>query len=288
MAPSTLLDRPRVHTLVVSESERQLRAGISRWIDDELTVGAKVLYTGWLDPGGTVERHWIAGPAGPQGARRALGTGQLEFVDIEAVIEETRGGADALLELQLGGVHAALDDGWDRIAMSAESAHRPMVEGEGDQVRRHESGLTDLVADAPVTILCQLAVGEEKDAAIRASVGVHHRDLVDDSWSAGEVDGAWLVAGELDAHVARRFAAGLRGALADDASRGGDPELHVDLGRVEFMDVTCVRMVALAARSLEGSPGARLVLHRPSRLVRRLVDAVGRPPTLLVAGEDTR
>jgi anti-anti-sigma factor len=155
-------------------------------------------------------------------------------------------------------------------------------------VRRHESGLTDLVADAAVPVLCQLAVGEEKDAAIGETIRAHHRDLVDDAWSAAEVDGAWFVAGELDAHVARRFAAGLRGALADDASRGGDPELHVDLGRVEFMDATCVRMVALAARSMEGSPGARIVLHRPSRLVRRLVDAVGRPAALLVAGGDAR
>ncbi len=289
MAPSTLSDRPRLHTLLVSESDRQRRAGVARWVDDELAAGAKVLYTGRLDPGGTVERHWIAGPGGPRGARQALASGQLEFVDIVAALEATGGAADELLALQRGGVRAALDDGWNRVAMSAESPRRPMGEGEAEQLRRHEAGITDIVAEGPVTALCQLDVGEENDAAIWETVGAHHRDLVDGSWSASEVDGAWLVAGELDAHVARRFAAGLRAALADDASRGGDPQLHVDLGRVEFMDVTCVQMVELAARSLEGAdPAARIVLHRPSRLIRRLVEAVGRPRTLLVAGEDGR
>jgi anti-anti-sigma regulatory factor len=288
VAPSTLLDRPRVHTLLVGESDGRRRAGVARWIDDELAVGAKVLYTGRLDPGSTVERHWIAGPDGPRGARAALSTGQLEFLDIEAMLEATGGAADALLTRRRGGVDAALDGGWGRIAMSAESPHRPMAEGEAEQLRRHEAGITDIVADAPVTVLCQLAVGEENHAAIAETVGAHHRDLVDDTWSAGEVDGAWVVAGELDAHVAHRFAAGLRGALADDVSRGGDPELHIDLGQVEFMDVACVQVVGLAARNLEGSPAARIVLHRPSRLVRRLVDAVGRPRTLLVAGGDPR
>ena len=47
-------------------------------------IAAKVsLISPALDPGSTVERHWIAGPDGPRGACAALGTGQLEFLDIE-------------------------------------------------------------------------------------------------------------------------------------------------------------------------------------------------------------
>lgn len=288
MAASALIDRPRLHTLLVSETDRHHRAGVSQWVDDELGAGAKVLYTGHLDHGG-VDRHWLVGPDGPRSARSALASGQLEIVEMAAVVARTGGLADALLALQRGGVETALGAGWDRVAMSAESPRRPMGDGEAEELRRHEAGLTDLVAEWPVTTLCQLAVGEENESAIWETVGAHHRDLVDGAWSAGEVDGAWLVAGELDAHVARRFAAGLHAALTDDAPRGGDPELHIDLGRVEFMDVTCVRMVELAARGLESSErGARIVLHRPSRLVRRLVEAVGRPRTLVVTGQDGR
>lgn len=217
MTPApTLVDRPRVHTLLVSESGRHLRTGVARWLDDELTAGAKVLYKGWLDHG-TVERHWLVGPRGPRAARAALATGQLAFLDIPGVVERTGGSADGLLALHREEIDAALAEGWSRVALSGESPRRPMADGEAEQLRRHEAGLTDLVAAGPVTTLCQLSVGEENDTAVWETVGAHHRDLVDGAWSASEVDGAWLVAGELDAHVARRFAAALHATVSDDA-----------------------------------------------------------------------
>ena len=272
------------HMLLVSESEVHRRAGVTRWLARQLSAGAKVVYTGRLPAGGSAaEQHWLAGPSGPRGTREALASGQLVFVDLPTVLERTGGRADDLLQMQADAVLHALDEGWPRVAMSAESPHRAMAEGEAAELVAHERGLGALVDELPLRALCQLAADSESGSAVWETVGVHHSDLIDETWSATTVDGVWIPSGELGPHVARRFGAGLHAALEEAERRDPCPDdLHVDLSQVEFLDPACARLLLLTARSTTG--GARVVLHGPSRAVRRLVDNVeerGRPRTLV-------
>lgn len=282
---------PGAHTLLVSESEVHRRAGVTRWLARQLGAGAKVIYTGRLPAAGSSgEKHWLTGPSGPRGTHEALSSGQLVLVDLEAVVAETGGRAIELLQMQADATLHALDEGWPRVALSAESAHRAMDEGEAEQIVAHERGLGNLVDELPLRALCQLAADTEKDTAVWEVVGVHHSDLVDETWSATTIDGVWTPAGDLGPHVARRFGAGLHAALVEAEQRHPHPDdLHVDLADVDFLDVACARLLLLTARSTTG--GARVVLHHPSRAVRRLVDDVeerGRPRTLIWADTDGR
>lgn len=274
------------HALLVSDTDAHRRAGVTRWVAGELAAGAKVIYSGRLPAGATsLEQHWLTGPTGPRGGREALATGQLQLLDIGAIIEHTGGRAVELLDLQAGAAVAALEQGWPRVAMSAESPQRAMREGEAAELATHERGLGELTGDLPLRALCQLAVPEEKDAAVWETVAAHHTDLVDEGWSATTVGRTWIPVGDLDAHVARRFGAGLHAALEETeraTAPGVRPDLHVDLSHVTFLDVACARLLTLTARS--AGRGAQVVLHRPSRTARRLVDAVddsGRPRNLV-------
>lgn len=281
---------PGDHTLLVSETELHRRAGVGRWVTAELSGGAKVIYIGRLPIGAsTADTHWLAGPSGPRVTREALGSGQMVFVDLPTVLARTGGRAAELLALQSDAVRVALDEGWERVSMSAESPYRPVADGGVEELLAHERGLGDLVEKLPLRALCQLAADTEDDRAVWATVGVHHSDLVDETWSATTVRGVWTPVGELDAHVAQRFGAGLHAALEEAERRHPHPDdLHVDLEGVEFLDVACARLILLTARST--APEARVVLHRPSRAVRRLIDDVeerGRPRTLVWADATT-
>jgi anti-anti-sigma regulatory factor len=61
-----------------------------------------------------------------------------------------------------------------------------------------------------------------------------------------------------------------------------DDDLHVDLGQLRFIDVTATRMLVDAARRLD--PPARVVLHDPPRVLRRILDLVwSRDRTITIA-----
>ena len=59
-------------------------------------------------------------------------------------------------------------------------------------------------------------------------------------------------------------------ALSGHAAAGDD--LHLELGQLRFIDVTATRMLVDAARRLD--PPARVVLHDPPRVLRRMLDLV--------------
>ena len=70
------------HTLNVADAVDQGRRGTASWVERELAHGSKVFYKGWLPDGRRPDQHWLTGPAGPRGARDALVSGQMEFLDI--------------------------------------------------------------------------------------------------------------------------------------------------------------------------------------------------------------
>lgn len=80
-------------------------------------------------------------------------------------------------------------------------------------------------------------------------------------------DGRVVVTGEIDAHTAPALAAALEPHLA-----AGDVDL--DLRAVDFMDSSGLR-VLIDAHQRCVATGSRLVLHEPSRSVRRIIEVSG-------------
>lgn len=256
----------------------------ARWVAKELTRGAKVYYKGWLPRGAQPHDHWIAGPNGAAGAGAAVASGQLEFRDFPSVIELCGGTTHGLFQLQTAECKRAMDEGWPTVAMSQESAHRPMVDDdEAVEFTAQERGYDTLTERWPLSTLCQLTVAEENDAAARESAAVHYREITDVHWSSSFYDGRWQPRGVLDAHVAQRFGAALYGALHDARVSADDPDLHVDLAAVESMDFACAQILMLHARSV--SREQRIVLHRATDFLRHLVIAAGRPRTMVFDDE---
>jgi anti-anti-sigma regulatory factor len=267
------------HTLLVADSVQHGRRRAASWVERELVGGAKVYYKGWLAEGQRADQHWITGPAGPRGAREALATGQLEFLDIPTVVARTGGAADAVSGLFRGEVERALDDRWPTVALTNESPRLTL--GDEDVLSAYtswEAGFDVLAERRPVRVLCQLSVPDETENSVWETVAVHHRSLVDGVWSAGGGARDWQPRGDLDAHVARRFGAAVHGALRSARTHEDGPDLHLDLSAVDFMDVSCAQILMLAARS--APPDQHMVLHGGPRFLRRLFDAVGRPASV--------
>ncbi|MHC1561654.1 STAS domain-containing protein [Actinomycetospora sp. C-140] len=265
------------HTLLVADAVEQGRRGTASWVERELALGSKVYYKGWLPDG---QQHWLSGPAGPRGARDAFASGQLEFLDFPTLVERSGATSAGVLAVYQDEVERAFDDLWPTVAMTQESPELPMADDAHlvSEYATWESGFDTLTAEWPVRMLCQLSVPAESERAMWETVAVHHRDLVDGVWSAGDDDGRWRPRGDLDAHVSRRFGAAVHGALRAAREREGCSDLHVDLAAVDFMDVSCAEILMLAARSAPTEQ--HIVLHNGPRFLRRLFDAVGRPPSV--------
>ena len=118
-----------------------------------------------------------------------------------------------------------------------------------------------VLGNVTLTVECWSETGFEPTAA-------HHYEFH---------DGRWRIHGDLDAHVASRFGGALAGALRDKVT--GD-DLHIDLAEVGFVDVACAQLLVHAARAEPES--RRVVLHEPPRLLRRLLDVLQRPVSLVV------
>lgn len=275
--------RGGAHGLLVAETDRESRVGTSAWLENQLATGSKVYYKGWLEEGPESGRPWIAGPGGPPRAAHALSTGQMEFLDFPTVVQRCGGSTEGLYALLRGEVERGLDEGWPRIAMSQESARRPMADDdEASEFARQEAAYDDLAARWPLTTLCQLTLDAENDAAAWETAAIHHHLIVDPQWSCRLDDGYWRLGGTIDAHVTPRFGAALFGALRAARSDGHDADLHIDLGDVEFLDLAFAQTLFLTARSV--SRHQHVVLHGVSPFALRVLDAVGRPPSVLLGG----
>ncbi len=81
-------------------------------------------------------------------------------------------------------------------------------------------------------------------------------------------DDGLALAGELDAHTAPRL------ALQLAELPPGDGDIVLDIGRVEFMDSSGLRVV-IEAHQRASDAGRRLVLRHPTAAVNRLLEISG-------------
>lgn len=270
----------RAHTLLWAHTDA-LRRGAAAWVDHELASGSKVYYKGWLPDDRLDRDHWLLADPARSTTADALRRGQLEVMGFPAVIERCGGTTEGLHRLQEQELRAALGSGWSTVAMTQETTYRELgTDAEIAEFTAQEHGYDRLARLWPLNTLCQLWVDVEREVAITESLAVHHRDLVGQAWSTSTVAGRWHVVGELDLAERGRFRAALRGHL--DVSRR---DVHLDLGRVTFMDASCAQVLVEA--SDHRGVGARFVLHRTPPLVAELLALVGAGPGVTVlSGSD--
>lgn len=295
MPSSTATRDPRVrprrqgaHGLLLADTDRERRVGAAAWVDRQLRTGAKVYYKGWLTDGDDdPQNHWLLGRGGAPTARDASESGQLEIVGFPEVVARCGGTTEGLHALLSGEVERAVRQGFARVAMSQESARRPMVdEAEAAEFAAQESAYDDLARRWPLTTLCQHNVAEENAAATWESAALHHHQLLDPQWSASLSRRRWYLRGTLDAHVTERFGAALYGALREAHAAGDGPDLHVDLSGVEFADLAFAQTLFLTAHSVAAEQ--RVVLHGASAFLHRLFETVGRPRSVLLVADGDR
>ncbi|MCD2192051.1 STAS domain-containing protein [Actinomycetospora endophytica] len=279
-----LVERPEVHSLLVSETTPDQRVGAAAWVDEQLAAGAKVFYKSRPCDWGGDDPRWLVGPAGSSCARWAFRTGQLEIRDFAEVIDLAGGTTRGLRELQAAEVARGLDEGWPRLAMSQESASRPLADdAEIAEYAEQEAGYDELARRWPLTTLCQLTLAHESSPAAWEIAGLHSGDIVDHQWSAAWSDGRWHVRGELDVTVVGRFSAALDGALRQCLHSEDDPTLRIDASGIEFLDVGSAQSLMLAGYA--AARRQRIVVHGARDSVRNVVTAVGRPPSLSFTAE---
>lgn len=291
---ATARDRPVLprrdgaHGLLVADTDRERRVGTAAWVDRQLADGAKVYYKGWLDDGEDPRDHWITGRGGAPSARAALATGQLEIMGFPEVVSICGGTTEGLHRLLHREVEQAITgQGWGRVALSQESARRPMAdEAEAAEFAAQESAYDDLARAWPVTTLCQLTLADENVAAIWESAALHHHQILDPQWSAATSQRRWWLRGTIDAHVTERFGAALYGALREALDAADGPDLHIDLSGVEFADLAFVQTLFLSARAVIAHQ--RVVLHGCPPFLASVLDTVGRPRSVLLVEESGR
>lgn len=265
------------HALLISDTLPDQRARAASWVDGQLAGGAKVYYKGRV--GDDPSDGWLAGPGGERRAREALRTGQLEVVDFAEVIRRTDGTSAGFDALRTDEVRRGLDEGWSRVAMSQESPGLALAdEAEARDYAEQEAGFDGMATRWPVTTLCQLTTVQESSAGAWEAAAVHSHGIVADRWGSWVEDGRWCLHGDLDVHVVPRFGAALHGAQRRQLREGGDPDLHVDVSAVDFLDVAGAQSLMLAARAT--AHRQRIVLHGARPPVRDVVVALGRPPSV--------
>ncbi len=196
-------------------------------------------------------------------------TGQLTLLSMGPA----RGMAgEQLLDEQMGTVRRAADDavaaGYERLRLAAESAHP--IQGRTDAVRFVQSELVmdELVARAPVVLLCGYD-GRYVDHRAAAALAFVHPLRQRSTFGAGsglyadpkDIE-TWRVHGELDLASREVFAIAL-----DALPVRGD--LHLKLDELDFIDVGGVHALAELAERI--SP-RRLVLHDPPTALLRIVE----------------
>ena len=120
---------------------------------------------------------------------------------------------------------------------------------------------TKLVSDLAQRLRSQVArpfpvlpCGSMSETAARLDITTH--------------DDGLALAGELDAHTAPRL------ALQLAELPPGDGDIVLDIGRVEFMDSSGLRVV-IEAHQRASDAGRRLVLRHPTAAVNRLLEISG-------------
>ncbi|MFJ1709345.1 MEDS domain-containing protein [Kitasatospora sp. NPDC088346] len=221
---------------------------------------------------------WMVSPgedtAGP--VRAFVADGEL-FGDLVLVLGDAQGATSApeswesLISEVSEGAERASRQGFRALRVLADLSALPPDDTRPEILARHELRLDALAADSGAILVCAYARRALTPDAAHQAAGVHPHHLGPASLGPAfrlfsSASDRWSVSGIVDTEGADAF----RTALAEALSL--HPVLHLECGRLEFMDSAGLTALALAAR---GHSGRRIVLHQANETVRRSWSLLG-------------
>jgi anti-anti-sigma factor len=268
------------HACSVLDSDRGARAVLRTYIRQGLQSDRRVIC--FLEP--RTIRSLFDGPGAAlvEAARR----GQLLVRDsAEVYLDGGPIDPDRMLSALSRTVDDALGDGFAGVSI-AEDVNWPGQMSGVERLVEYERQVDEVLAERPAHALCLYDWRRLPDDLLDEALATHRYvagKLPVPSPSRFRVlpqpDGSFRLAGELDIAEADLLA-----EVLDRSSSGAD-QVDLDLGDLRFIDVAGMR--ALCRPALRGT--ARVVLHRPGRLVRKvleLLDVEGIPGVLVHDTED--
>jgi anti-anti-sigma factor len=257
------------HLLLVHDSERQRRAGVSAWVRRGLELGAKILYI--ERPDEPVERSLMGVlRADEVRADAAVDRGQLEIVPA--------GDEAYSQEFQTQAIHDGLAMGYPTVRLSgeAETAWSVMSPAAHADV---EWATDDLCQRLPVSILCQYSGGMTQ-ATLQTVCAMHTGGVRQTLLHTSPLPGGIALVGEVDVSNEAILRSSLMAACSAGIGRGA---FVVDLRGLDFLDVSGAKAL-LAATSAHRSNGGKVLLRaaRPQvDRILRLLDVHRAPGTVL-------
>lgn len=257
------------HLLLVHDSERQRRAGVSAWVRRGLELGAKIFYIERADE--PVERSLMGVLRADEiRADVVVGRGQLEIVPA--------GDEAYSQEFLTQAIHDGLAAGYPTVRLSgeADTAWSVMSPAAHADV---EWATDDLCQRLPVSILCQYSAGMTQ-ATMQTVCAMHTGGVRETLLHTSPLPGGIALAGEVDVSNEAIMRSSLMAARSAGIGRGA---FVVDLRELDFLDVSGAKAL-LAATSAHRSNDGKILLRaaRPQvDRILRLLD-VHRAPGILL------
>lgn len=260
----------RAHALLVHADEQRRRDQVADWLTRALTSGEKVLYK----PARTAvevtsEQSWIIESGCVSGAAEARASGQLDLIDPAGIFEATGGMHRALLDYHILLIEQAMDEGYPRVAMSAEAPALHAMAPDSVELLELERGINQLTQRYPMHALCQYDVSTVDPGFLGQMVQLHYRNITDAIWRVRWQDGRLHFRGELDASNRERFTMVLDSIIGE--TEGGD--LHLDLAGLRFIDTDSATVII--DRAARMSEVATVVVYSPSATLRQILATLG-------------
>jgi anti-anti-sigma factor len=276
-AVKSVVDGSSRHTLQLHSTPYGWGTKLVSWLDAAWVRGDKVLVEHAPGAAPDVRRGMVR--AGLDVARP--GHGRVELVDARVLGARCGGRAERWYEWHAEYAGQAVRDGYAGLAMIVDGSVMRELAAERVGPTDHERDIGRLVTEHPIRAVCCYHL--RTDHTVPPDVLVtHHRDLLDEGWSARVLGGELRVRGEIDASNADRLYQVLRAAR----DRG---ITVVNLSELTFAAAAGVRAFAEAAESL--APDQELILVKVAPALARIFRLTGydlQPGLRLVPRADNR
>jgi len=246
------------HLLLIHHTEQERRAGVATWVRCGLELGEKILY---IEPPDEPATRTLVSVLAEQRVLvdDAAARGQLQILRADHDLYS----ADGLVHQ----VDDALAQGYRRVRISAEApTARGLLSGTAHQDLERATNL--LCRTRPVSVLCQYQADLAREALPEVSA-VHGDGVRETLLHTAPRPGGIALRGEVD--VSNHD---VLHCVVQAATLGAADSFVVDLGQLEFIDVSGVRALLGATKSYRQG-GGRVRLRRPQHLVNRVLDLCG-------------
>ncbi len=245
------------HLLLLHWTEDERRAGLASWVQRGLDRGDKIIYT---ETSGQESGDGLLVILAKHGVdfEPATDRGQLVILPLDEFYPSQ--GQAALVKI-------ALAEGYEHVRMSAQAgaALTWLSQQAHDEAER---AMEALCRSHPVSSLCQVKQSAVADDALADTYALHHGGIRESQVQTATIDGALVLAGDVDVSNTLVVSAALNAATNSERDA-----FTLDLTHLEFLDVTGCRALVRGTDAFRGNGGVLEILA-PQR-IRHVLHVLG-------------